>query len=322
MGYASRIKRRERRKMATGKRYYWIKLKDSFMNSDAVDFLMGQPDGANYVVLYQILCLKTINTGGKLERHIGEVIIPYDESKIQRDAKWFSIDTVRIALNLYKALGLIYVDNDGTLALADFSNLVGSETDYAEKNRRLRANQQSSLPGHNVSTDVSSDVSSFVSGNVSTDIDIRDKDIEIRDKSEEIEKDEGTLSDESVCRTQDVRQVVEAWNSLGVQVLRKVPPSTTKTGQMLRARIREYGIGSVLEAVEMVRASDFLMGRTNADWRITFDWFVRPNNFPKVVNGNYDNRAKKQPETKKAREMQSSYDMMKRWAESHAENEA
>lgn len=276
--------------MATGKRYYWIKLKDSFMNSDAVDFLMGQPDGANYVVLYQILCLKTINTGGKLERHIGDVIIPYDESKIQRDAKWFSIDTVRIALNLYKALGLIYVDNDGTLALADFSNLVGSETDYAEKNRRLRANQQSSLPGHNVSTDVSSDVSSFVSENVSTDIDIRDKDIEIRDKSEEIEKNEGTLSDESVCRPQDVRQVVEAWNTLGIQTIKKVPPSTTKTGQMLRARIKEYGIGSVLEAIEMVRASDFLMGNNSKGWTPTLDWFSRPNNFPKVVNGNYQNK--------------------------------
>ena len=304
--------------MATGKRYYWIKLKESFMTSDAVDFLMSQPDGANYVVLYQILCLKTINTGGKLERHIGEVIIPYDESKIQRDTKWFTIDTVRVALNLYKALGLIFVDNDGTLALADFCNLVGSETDYAEKNRRIRANQQTALPGHNVSTDVSSDVSE----NVSTDIENRDKEIDIRDKSEDIEKEEGTLSDESVCRPQDVRQVVEAWNSLGVQLLRKVPPSTTKTGQMLRARIREYGIGSVLEAVEMVRASDFLMGRTNSDWLITFDWFVRPNNFQKVVNGNYNNRAKKQPETKKAREMQSNYDMMKRWAESHAENEA
>ena len=111
--------------MATGKRYYWIKLKDSFMTSDAVDFLMGQPDGANYVVLYQMLCLKTINTGGRLERHIGEVIIPYDEAKIQRDMKWFSIDTVRVALNLYKALGLVYVDKDGALALANYENLVG-----------------------------------------------------------------------------------------------------------------------------------------------------------------------------------------------------
>lgn len=38
--------------MATGKRYYWIKLKDSFMSSDEIDYLMSQPDGANYVVLY------------------------------------------------------------------------------------------------------------------------------------------------------------------------------------------------------------------------------------------------------------------------------
>ena len=272
--------------MATGKRYYWIKLKDSFMSSDAVDFLMGHPDGANYVVLYQILCLKTINTGGKLERHIGEVIIPYDEAKIQRDARWFTIDTVRVALHLYKSLGLIYVDQNGTLSLADFDSLVGSETDYAEKNRRLRANQQNALPGHNVSTNVSS----FVSENVSTDIDIRDKDIEIRDKSEEIEKDEGTLPDESVCRPQDVRQVIEAWNALGIQTIKKVPPSTTKTGQMLRARIKEYGIGSVLEAIEMVKASDFLMGNNSKGWTPTLDWFSRPNNFPKVVNGNYQNK--------------------------------
>ena len=64
--------------MATGKRFYWIKLKDSFMSSDEIDYLMSQPDGANYVVLYQMLCLKTINTGGCLVSQIGEMLIPYD----------------------------------------------------------------------------------------------------------------------------------------------------------------------------------------------------------------------------------------------------
>lgn len=39
--------------MATGKRYYWMKLKESFMTSDTIDYFMSQPDGANYVVLYQ-----------------------------------------------------------------------------------------------------------------------------------------------------------------------------------------------------------------------------------------------------------------------------
>ena len=96
--------------MATGKRFYWIKLRDSFMTSDAVDFMMSQPGGANYVVLYQMLCLNTINTGGRLSRQIGEIIIPYDVEKIRRDCKWFSTDTVRIALDLYKRFGLIYED--------------------------------------------------------------------------------------------------------------------------------------------------------------------------------------------------------------------
>ena len=36
------------------KRYYWIKLKDTFFTSDTVDFLMSQKNGANYVVLYQM----------------------------------------------------------------------------------------------------------------------------------------------------------------------------------------------------------------------------------------------------------------------------
>lgn len=156
--------------MATGKRYYWMKLKDTFMTSDAVDFLMGQPNGANYVVLYQMLCLKTINTGGRLSRQIGEIIIPYDEQKIARDCKWFSVDTVRVALELYKSLGLIYQDIDGSLVLVDHNNLVGSETDYAERNRRLRANKRSELPVHNEYIDVYSDEYTDVC------IDIRDKD--------------------------------------------------------------------------------------------------------------------------------------------------
>ena len=299
--------------MATGKRYYWIKLKDTFMTSDAVDFLMGQPGGANYVVLYQMLCLKTINTGGKLERHIGEIIIPYDVEKIQRDTKWFTVDTVRVALNLYKALGLVYADRNGTLALADYENLVGSETDWSEKKRRQR-NDTPALPSGD-------NVPSVVPENVPIEKEIRERDEEIRDKSteQETEKDNGTLSDESVCRPEDVRQVFEAWQSLGIQKLRKVPDSSTNAGKMLRARIKDYGIGSVLEAVEIVRASDFLMGRVK-DFQITFDWFVRPNNFLNIVNGKYDNREKKEQSTRHGREIQETYSTIERWAEQHADD--
>ena len=156
--------------MATGKRYFWIKLRESFMTSDTVDFLMSQKDGANYVVLYQMLCLKTINTGGRLSRTIGEIVIPYDVEKIQRDCKWFSADTIRVALNLYKRFGLIYEEMDGTLVLSDHDSMVGSETDWGEQKRRQRA----ALP----SVD---NVHALVHQSVHTDI--RDKRLDIRDKS-------------------------------------------------------------------------------------------------------------------------------------------
>lgn len=171
--------------MATGKRYYWIKLKDSFMSSDEIDYLMSQPDGANYVVLYQMLCLKTINTNGCLVSKIGEMLIPYDAEKIQRECKWFPLSTVRLALTVYKQIGLIFENPDGTLSISDYQNMIGSETDWAAKNRKIRSNAANKelqaghdtghTTGHNVSTDGGE--------NVPTEKEIeKDKDIKNRER--------------------------------------------------------------------------------------------------------------------------------------------
>lgn len=171
--------------MATGKRFYWIKLKDSFMSSDEIDYLMSQPDGANYVVLYQMLCLKTINTNGCLVSKIGEMLIPYDAEKIQRECKWFPLSTVRLALTVYKQIGLIFENPDGTLSISDYQNMIGSETDWAAKNRKIRSNAANKelqaghdtghTTGHNVSTDGGE--------NVPTEKEIeKDKDIENRER--------------------------------------------------------------------------------------------------------------------------------------------
>ena len=44
------------------KKYYWIKLRTDFFNQETIDFLLSQPNGCEYVVLYQMLCLQTANT--------------------------------------------------------------------------------------------------------------------------------------------------------------------------------------------------------------------------------------------------------------------
>lgn len=123
-------------------RYYWIKIKTNFLTSKRVDFLMRQKDGANYVVLYQSLCLLAVNSDGVLADKIGEYIIPFDPVKIQGETKnWFSIDTIRVGLEMFQKLGLIYKMEDGVLKLTNFDDIVGSETYAAERMRLAKAGQ-------------------------------------------------------------------------------------------------------------------------------------------------------------------------------------
>lgn len=106
-----------------------------------------------------------------------------------------------------------------------------------------------------------------------------------------------TVSDDTVCRT-GVQRVAGQWNSLatthGIKPVSSIRPGT-KRYDMLKARIRSYGIGKVLEAIGNIKKSAFLCGDNKNGWSITFDWFVRPNNFIKVLEGNYDSRADATP---------------------------
>ena len=162
--------------MATGKRFYWIKLRESFFtdpdNEDAIDFLMRQKNGSQYIVLYFMLCLMTANTGGVMANTVGEVIIPYDPERIQSKCRWFSLDTIIVALELYKRLGWVYQQEDGILRIIDFDGMVGSETDWAQKKAKQRA-----LGGDNV-PEVSPPMSPELSPKR---IDDRDKSTETRD---------------------------------------------------------------------------------------------------------------------------------------------
>ena len=124
------------------KKYYWIKLKTNFFDLPTIDWIMSQNNGCEYIVLYQMLCLKTANTDGKLVSQIGEMLIPYDIEKIVRDTKYFSTDTVRVALDLFKNLGLIYVSDDNTMTISNYDEMVGSESQWAEKKRLYRQKQK------------------------------------------------------------------------------------------------------------------------------------------------------------------------------------
>lgn len=89
-----------------------------------------------------------------------------------------------------------------------------------------------------------------------------------------------------ICST-NVQRTISAWNKLNLTKLNSLKPGT-KRYDSLRARIKQYGIESILKAINNIESSSFLKGQNKNNWIITFDWFVRPNNFIKVLEGNYN----------------------------------
>lgn len=104
-----------------------------------MSFLLGQPNGANYVVIYQMLCMMSVNKKGRLAYNVGEILVPYNVDKITRECKYFARETVAFALELYKKLGLIYEEEGGILSITGFDEMVGSETAAAKRKREQRA---------------------------------------------------------------------------------------------------------------------------------------------------------------------------------------
>lgn len=278
--------------MATGKRYYWMKLKESFMTSDTIDYFMSQPGGANYVVLYQMLCLKTINTEGRLSRQIGEIIIPFDIEKIRRDCKWFSADTIRVALKLYQSFGLIYEDVDGTLVLADHQNLVGSETDYALQKKNQRKNNPTLPPA---SVDNAMD-------NVHTDNRDREKRLDIRNADIDVESVEVDVFTPQAEAEQTpppphhppcpYKKIMELYHDICISYPR-IEDIDGERKKAVSARWRKHPDLNVFARLfKLAQQSSFLKGDNGRNWSADFDWMMKATNFPKILERKYEDREK------------------------------
>lgn len=57
----------------------------------------------------------------------------------------------------------------------------------------------------------------------------------------------------------------------------------------LEARCREHGKDALAQMVRKAARSNFLNGQNKRGWRANFDWLILPTNFPKVIEGTYDN---------------------------------
>lgn len=135
--------------MAESKKFWYIQLNVNFFDDDRIDWLCEQNNGYAYVVLYLKLCLKTANNNGILTRQIGDMIIPYNVEKIAEVTN-INVDIVRVALELYKRIGLVYEadENCNFMRLPEVPGMVGYTTQAAiekakqrERKKQLEAGQ-------------------------------------------------------------------------------------------------------------------------------------------------------------------------------------
>ena len=124
--------------MSRNKKYYWMKLKEDFFEDDTIEWLEEQPNGKEYALFYLKLCLKSLKNDGVLIRKVGDMLIPYDAKKIAEITKT-DIDTVVVAMELFKKINLVEILENGEIYMKAMENMVGSETDSAIRVRKHRA---------------------------------------------------------------------------------------------------------------------------------------------------------------------------------------
>ena len=131
------------------KRYFWLKLKEDFFDDDAISWLEEQNNGKEYALFYLKLCLKSLKNDGVLIRRVGNILVPYDTKKISEITRTDE-DTVIVAMELLKKIGLIELQENGALYMTQLSTMIGSETNGAERKRRYRKAQKKLPKGDDV----------------------------------------------------------------------------------------------------------------------------------------------------------------------------
>ena len=117
-----------------------------------------------------------------------------------------------------------------------------------------------------------------------------DNDYDYSDSSLSSESSSAPPADE---QQPSIPQFIEFWNKTMDDHGAIIPRLSKIEGKRkagLMARCREYGKRKLSEMVVKLAKSDFCNGRSERPFVANFDWAIRPNNFPKVVDGNYDNR--------------------------------
>lgn len=128
--------------MADNRKYYYLKLKEDFFDSDELKILESQKDGYLYSNILLKLYLKSLSNAGRL---MFRNVIPYTP-EVLATLTGHQMGTVEKALDVFKKLGLIEVLDNGAIYMMDIQNFIGQSSSEADRQReyynRMKAEKE------------------------------------------------------------------------------------------------------------------------------------------------------------------------------------
>ena len=256
------------------KKYYWLKLKDNFFNQKEVKKLRRIAGGDTYTIIYLKMQLLSIKKDGIIEFEGTEKDLAEQLSyEIDED-----LNNIQVTLSFLKVNNLIEEISENNFLLTKVPDCIGKEGASAERVRRHRERKallekEKEQKMLQCNGEVTNSNNTVIKSN--TEIE--------KEKEKEIEKDN------NISKDIFINKVVSEWNSIGVSPIKLIRGTRQR---MLNARIKEYSEEGVLQAINNIKHSDFLKGQNKNSWVITIDWFLKPNNFIKVYEDNYNSKKK------------------------------
>lgn len=165
--------------MSDNRKYYYLKLKENFYNSETMVILESMQDGLLYSNLLLKMYLMSLKSGGilMLNDHL-----PHTPQTIATFTR-HQVGTVERALKVFLEFGLVEILTDGAYYMTDIQLLIGQSSTEGErkKKERMRLKRQKLLPSGGA------DICPPYSQGDICPPEIRDKRLENRDKSIESE---------------------------------------------------------------------------------------------------------------------------------------
>ena len=122
--------------MSNNKKYYYLKLKENFFNSDEIILIESMQDGMLFSNILLKLYLLSLKFNGFLRLNEN---MNYSAQMIATLTR-HEVGTVERALKVFYEFGLILSTADGSIYMADIEGMVGESSTEADRKRLARAN--------------------------------------------------------------------------------------------------------------------------------------------------------------------------------------